>query len=147
MRVYSVDGAQTVASPTDSLVGITSTAAVRPSIILAILGSLATPADNALQFLFQRYTAAGTATSVTPQALDPGNPAATATAGENHTAEPTYTSNAILLNIPLNQRATYTWYGDQTPLVAPATASNGIGVQPVHASFTGDVTATLHYGE
>jgi hypothetical protein len=147
MRVYAIDGAQTVTSPTDSVLGLTSTAAIRPKIILAILGSLATPADNALQFLFQRYTAAGTATSVTPTALDPGDPAATAAAGENHSAEPTYTADAVLLNVPLNQRATYTAYLDQTPLVLPATAANGVGIQPVHASFTGDVTATLHYGE
>jgi hypothetical protein len=128
--------------------GLTSTAAVRPAVYDVVLGSNATPADNALQWLLQRYTAAGTATAVTPQALDPGDPAATASAGENHTAEPTYTANAILLNISANQRSTQRWVASPGgELKLPATAANGIGVQPVHASFTGEVQATMHYEE
>ena len=143
-RRYSIDGAQAVASPTDTVLGLTSTAAIHD----VIFGSSATPADNALNWLLQRYTAAGTATSVTPAPLDPADPAATATAGQNHTAEPTYTAGAVLLDISANQRSTQRWVASPGgELVLPATAANGIGVQPVHTSFTGSVEATMHYEE
>jgi len=147
-RRYSIDGAQAVASPTDSCLGVTSASTIRPAVYDIIFGSNATPADNALNWLLQRYTAAGTATAVTPQALDSGDPAATATAGEDHTAEPTYTANAILLNISANQRSTQRWVASPGgELICPATAANGLGVQPVHASFTGEVQATMHFEE
>lgn len=147
-RRYSIDGAQAVASPTDTVLGITTTTAIRPALYDIIFGSNATPADNALQWLLQRSTAAGTSTAVTPQALDSGDPAATATAGENHTAEPTYTSNAILLNISANQRSTQRWVASPGgEIILPATANNGAGMQPVHASFTGEVQVTIHYEE
>lgn len=147
-RRYAIDGAQAVDSSTDTCLGLTSTTAIRPAIYDVIFGSNATPADNALQWLLQRYTAAGTSTSVTPQALDPDDPAATATAGENHTAEPTYTSGAILLNISANQRSTQRWISSPGgELKLPATANNGAGLQPVHSSFTGEVQATMHYEE
>lgn len=147
-RRYSIDGAQAVASPTDTCLGLTSASTIRPAVYDIIFGSSATPADNALNWLVQRYTAAGTNTAVTPQALDPGDPAALASAGEDHTAEPTYTSNAILLNISANQRSTQRWVASPGgELYSPATAANGLGVQPVHSSFTGSVECTIHYEE
>jgi hypothetical protein len=147
-RKYAIDGAQTVASPTDTVLGLTSAATIRPKVFYVCFGSNASPADNALQWLLQRYTAAGTATAVTPLALDPGDPAALASAGENHTVEPTYTANEILLNVSVNQRATFQWIARPgCELVLPATAANGVGLQPVHASFAGDVQATMLYEE
>ena len=147
-RRYSIDGAQAVASATDSVLGLTSATTIRPEIYDFIFGSSASPADNAVQWLLQRYTAAGTATAVTPQPLDPADPAALAAAGENHTAEPTYTSNEILLNIVSNQRSTQRWVAAPGGnLKCPATAANGIGVQPVHSSFTGSVETTIHFVE
>ncbi len=147
-RRYSIDGAQAVASATDSVLGLTSATTIRPAIYDIIFGSSATPADNALNWLLQRYTAAGTATSVTPQPLDPDDPAALASGGENHTAEPTYTSNAILLNISANQRSTQRFVSAPGgELKCPATAANGLGLQPVHSSFTGSVESTIHHEE
>ena len=84
-RNYLVQGTRAVASPTATLFTLTSTSAVRPCIYELILGSSATPADNALLWQLQRVTAAGTATSYTPVALDPADPAATSVAGVNHT--------------------------------------------------------------
>lgn len=147
-RRYAVDGAQAVASATDTVLGITSTSAIRPAIYDLIFGSNATPADNALNWLMQRTTANGTNTAVTPTALDEGDPASTATGEENHTAEPTYTANLILLNISANQRSTQRWVSSPGgELISPATANNGMGLQPVHSSFTGEVQATIHFEE
>ncbi len=145
-RNYSISGTQTVTSPTDTVLGLTGGTTVRPVIYDLVVGSPATPADNALEFILQRYTAAGTATSVTPEPLDPADPAAIATAGQNHTAEPTYTSGKVLLDLVMNQRATQRWVPSPgREIKLPATAANGVGLQPVHASFTGDVTATIHF--
>lgn len=147
-RRYSIDGTQAVASPTDTVLGLTSTTAIRPAVYDVILGSNATPADNALNWLMERYTAAGTSTAVTPQALDPDDPAATASAGENHTAEPTYTADAVMLNISCNQRSTQRWVASPGgEIILPATANSGVGLEPVHPSFTGEVQATIHYEE
>lgn len=147
-RNYAVQGTRNVASPSATLAVLTSTSAIRPNIYDLILSSSAVPADNSLLWQMQRVTAPGTSTAYTPVALDPGDPAATAVAGINHTVEPTYTANAYLLRVALNQRATHRWIADPDgPIRLPATASNGAGLFPVHASFTGAVDFTLHYYE
>ncbi len=46
MRAYSIDGAQAVASPTDTVLGVTGTSSLRPKIYHGIFGSLATPAQK-----------------------------------------------------------------------------------------------------
>jgi hypothetical protein len=127
-RSYAVTGTDTNTAGTTQM-GVTSAASVRPQIFYLAISSATTPADNAGEYFIQRYTAAGTSTAVTPQTLDPGDPASVATAGVNHSAEPTYTSGAILLRIATNQRATYQWYASPGGnLVMPATASNGLGL-------------------
>jgi hypothetical protein len=147
-RRYSIDGLRAVNAAGKTILGLTGGTTIRPRIYDMLLGSSATPADNAIQWFLQRSTAAGTSTAVTPTALDPGDPAATATAGQNHSAEPTYTAGAILFHLALNQRATHRWIADPNgPLVIPAVANNGIGLYPVNASFTGNVDATIYFEE
>jgi len=147
-RRYSVDGSQNIASPDDTCLGITATTAVEPGIYLLSFGCEDTPADASIVWYAGRTTAAGTATAVTPQNLGPGTTASTTTAGENHTAEPTYTANAILFRLALNQRATHTVIFDPDgALYAPATANNGIAMYPVHASSTVSVSCTAHFQE
>ena len=137
-RRYSIDGEQNVASPTDTTLTLTGGTTNRPEIYDGWLGVSATPADNALTWYMQRTTAAGTGTAVTAQALDSGDPAAIATALEDHSAEPTYTAAAIVFRLALNQRASHKLNIDpNSPIRIPATANNGIGLYPVHASFTG----------
>ena len=112
-----------------------------------IFGSEASPADNAFLYIVQRCTALGTSTAVTPQPLDPADAATESDAGENHTIEPTYTANAVLLAIGLNQRATFRWVAAPGgELTYPATASNGLGVQTTTASAVA-ISATVHYNE
>ena len=114
-----------------------------------MIGSEATPADAAILWTFRRCTAAGTSTGVTPLALDPADAATESDAGENHTIEPTYTAGAILLNLPLNQRATFRWVAAPGgELITPATASNGFGIETdVISTGTPLITATTHVEE
>jgi hypothetical protein len=148
-RAYEVDGQRSVASPTKSALGITvGGTTYRPWLYDGWVGSSATPADNAIEWLWQRYTAAGTSTAVTPTALDSGDPAATSTSGINHTVEPTYTAGAILWHAAVNQRATQRFQFDpDAPLVIPAVANNGIGLQPINATFTGVVDVHAFFAE
>lgn len=148
-RKYSINGAQTVASPTDTVLNLFSDGTVRPAIYDVIFGSNASPADNALNWLLQRTSAVGTeGAGVTPTALDPGDPASISDGAQNHTAEPTYTANLILLDISANQRSTQRWVASPGgELKIPASANNGLGMQPVHTSFAGDVQCLFHFEE
>lgn len=47
-RAYSVNGSQTVTTPADTILGITTTTAIRPEIFFLLLSCEGTPADNVL---------------------------------------------------------------------------------------------------
>ena len=71
--------------------------------------------------------------------MDLADRAAQAVAGENHSSEPTYTSNTEVMEIPLNHRATFRWVAAPgSEIVCPATSGDGIGVHSLHASATTD---------
>ena len=73
-----------------------------------IIGNDATPGDQAAEYVVNRNTDTGTGgTAVTPEPLDPTQPAAksTSTHGAYATTEPADTANSELLHIALNQRA------------------------------------------
>lgn len=145
MANFAVDFGRT-ASTTASL-GTVTADATRPKrmkLYDAIIGAQGTVGDNPFLYTFQRCTAAGTSTAVVPQPLDPADAATEQDAGENHTIEPTYTAAAILLNIALNQRATFRWVSAPgSELVTPATASNGIGIQTPTSSAVAIQTQVL----
>lgn len=148
MAKYAVK-LQRTASTSASL-GIVSCSAStvrRAKLYDIILGSEATAADNPFLYVFQRATTAGTSTAITPLALDSADAAALSTAGQAHSVEPTYTAAAILLDIALNQRATFRWVAAPGgELVIPATASNGIGIQTPTATAV-SITSTIHFEE
>jgi hypothetical protein len=151
MANYSADFQRT-ASTTASLGSLTAeatTLARRALVYDLMFGSEATPADAAILWTVQRCTAAGTATGVTPTKLNPADSVCTAEAAENHTIEPTYTATEIVLNVPLNQRATFRWVAAPGgEIVIPATDENGIGIQTDTISTgTPVITATLHFSE
>lgn len=143
-RRYLTQGAADVGTSL-TVLGITSTTAIRPRIYDIVVGCGATPADTATKFAMIRNTAAGTVgTSFTPIALDPSDPAATFTSGYDHSAEPTYTSNAYLLTFSMNQRSTFRWVAAPgSELVAPATAANGIGLRSLASTGTAIHEATF----
>lgn len=110
-------------------------------------GSEASPADNPFLWRVMRCTAAGTSTSFTPVALDPGDAATESAGGENHTIDGTPTASSYLLQIALNQRATFRWVASPGgELVYPATASNGLIIYTPTSSAVA-ITATVHYME
>ena len=148
MAAYATDLHRT-ASATASL-GTLSADATRPrrwKWYDLMLSSEATPADNPFLYVLQRCTAVGTSTAVVPQPLDPADAATEGDAGENHTIEPTYTAAAFLMEVALNQRATFRWVASPGgELVSPATASNGIGVATPTAGLVA-ISAQIHARE
>lgn len=127
-RRYSLATSDTNTAGTTQL-GILATAAVRPQIMDLVISSVAAVNDYSAEYFIQRITTAGTSTAATPGALDSGDPAATAVCGVNHTAEPTYTANTVLLRVAVNLRATFRWVAQpEEEFKAPATASNGFGL-------------------
>lgn len=147
---FSIDFQRT-ASTTAALGSMTADA-TRPRrlrVYDVMFGSEATPADAAILWTVRRCSAAGTSTGVTPQNLDSASATTEYDAGQNHTIEPTFTADAILLNVPLNQRATFRWVAAPGgELVMPATASNGAGIETDTISTgTPIITATVHADE
>jgi hypothetical protein len=147
MAKYAVT-LQRTASSTASVGSITAGSTPRRIKIYDILlGSEASPADNAFLWQFQRCTAAGTSTAITPQPLDSADAAALSSAGQNHTVEPTYTANAFLLSVPLNQRSTFRWVAAPGgELLLPATNASGVGIKtPTMTAVS--VTTLVHFEE
>lgn len=130
-------------------VTVISATTVRPRVFDLLVGSSTTPADQTWQLVVGRSTTTGTAAS-NPAALglDPNEAAALATVGITHSAEPTYTAGGSLLDVSINQRATFRWVASPgCELMAPATASNCVGTKNHLASASLTIRATVHWFE
>ncbi len=116
-------------------------------IMMSASGALA---DESIKWEAQRMTAAGTSTSVTPAPLNFGlNVTAEAAAGENHTVEPTYATESIIV-LGLHVRSVYRWVASPGgELISTNSAGSGFGVTTAQASgaYAGTAEATLHFEE
>lgn len=130
MANYGASGSAAVGTNKANITIIGGTA-VRLIVYDVVIGSAATPADQASRFQVQRFTASGTgaASPPTPEPLDSADVAALATTKHGaFTVEPTLAGKPYL-NISLNQRATFRWVADPSRgFKPPATADNGIAV-------------------
>lgn len=142
---------QTPAGSDLGIINMTGSAAVRPKLYDLIIGSDATPGDQAGEFMVNRSTTTGTGGSaLTPEPLDPLTVASTTagTGGTYATAQPTDTANTELLMIALNQRATFRWVAAPGgELIATASAANGLFLRSVGHTGTPNVNATMHFEE
>jgi hypothetical protein len=139
MARYSASGSQTLASSATTALGLAAQSTAHRNIVYEMwFGNVGAPADLVTVHTVQRITADGSGTAVTPTALA-ADRASQCTCLENHTSEPTYTSNTELLEIPLNHRATFRWVAAPGgEIITPATDNNGIGFKALHASATTD---------
>jgi len=151
MRKYSVIGNATCTqSATLPLITLISTANIRPRINDVVLGSGASPVDQNGRFALQRCTTAGTpGSSLTPQALNPDDPAALAGSGlAIFSAGPTLTANAFVLQLAGAMRSTIRWVPkDGHEIVLPATASYGVALMALQVSAAWDLSMMIHYTE
>jgi len=136
---YVANGEQNLASSRITALSVVANASTghRGWVNEAYFGNEGTPADLAGTYLVERCTTDGAGSAVTSGLPDQADRAAQAVSKENSTTEPTYTSNEIMLELPLNHRGTYRWVappgGDW---VWPATANNGFGGNSLHDSAT-----------
>lgn len=122
----------------------------RGQIAEVIVGSVATPGDQAADFLLNRSTAVGTEGSgLIPNNVDPVGPAGDCDSGLGvFSGEPTYTSAKQLLAFQLNQRATFRWVANPGyELKMTATQNNGAGLQTVSSTSTQAYGATIMFEE
>ena len=91
MDSYTATGQQdvTTATPGDTSLSLNGVTTTRGRVTDWTESMGGTPADNAVRFIAQRFTASGTASAVTPAEDDLDGPAAQITVEENHTIEPT----------------------------------------------------------
>jgi len=149
MDRYAADGQIAIVTPApgDTALAVFASALTRAQIyqfILSITG--AGVADNVIEWLVRRLTAAGTSTAVPPAPLDFSAPPSQLAAGENFTVEPTYT--APLLDPAVHQRSVYTWNAQPNgALKIPAVAGSGIGFTPIHAAYNQSADVTAHWQE
>lgn len=145
----SYSGAHRTAAGTNlTVLALESSAAVVGKIHQMVIGSDATPADIATRFDLIRHTAAGAAgTAVVEKPTDPQMAAASCNLRGGTMTEPTYEAD-FLLEIPLNQRATFTWIAnpgrEYRTVVGTA---NGIGLRSISSGGTPNINFTMSWDE
>jgi len=92
-------------------------------------------------------TTAGTGTAATPAKVNGDDGAAVLTASVNYTAEAT--TFTTLWNKSVNQRATVEFraYNENEALIMQKTASIGLGVRALSATYTGTVLCAVRFAE
>jgi len=142
---------QTPAGTNLTIMVLASAAAARGRIHQLIIGSDATPADVATEFAVLRHTAAAVGgTALTEKPTDPTMPAASCVATGGTMTEPTYEAVATegLLQIALNQRATFTWIANPgRELATVVGTANGIGLRSIASGGTPNINATIAWDE
>lgn len=142
---------QTPAGTALTILALESSASVRGRLHQLIIGSDATPADVATEFALLRHTAAGAAgTAVTEKPADPLGSAAACNLRGGTMTEPTYETVATegLLQIALNQRATFTWIANPGREICTVVgAANGIGLRSIASGGTPNINATFGWDE
>lgn len=113
-----------------------------------MFGADGTPADNVVVYKIDRQTSTGTRTAATAAPLDVTDAAALITVGVNTTIEPIVTAATQLLEIGVNQRASYRWVAAPGgELVVPATNVAGLGFRAKSPAYTSTVTNAVQFWE
>jgi len=147
MRRYTSPAATAAGSNLTILEVIASTS-TRIRIYDMIVGSSASPADVATDFNVIRGTVSGSGTSVTPRKIDSADPSALATSQQGTFTGQTKTSNSSIMDLALNQRATFRWIAPQDgELVVPATSDNWIGLESIASGGTPTINASMYWQE
>lgn len=149
MPRYAATGLENVvtASLTTAL-HLTRGASRRAAIYDFTISQSGTPSDSLCRWVAQRFTAAPTSSAVVAASVDLADSAAITTAGENASAEGTYTAATELFDQGVNVRAAYRWVAyPGGELIVPDTASAGIGLRVSSPAYVLQADATIHFQE
>lgn len=144
----SYQGAHRTAAGTNLPILVLEPSATVPGKIhQLVIGSAATPADVATRYEMVRTTVVATGgTLVAEKPVDTGTGAAACNLRGGTMTGPTFEAD-FLLEIPLNQRATFTWIANPgRELRTGLTTANGIGLQSITAS-TPETSCTFSWDE
>lgn len=142
-------GGRTAAGTNLTILLVACVSNSRPALHQILISSDATPADIATRFNVLRHTVAATGgTSITVRGADPGGSSGVCSALQGTMTEPTYEATP-LIEVALNQRATFTWIANpgreiKTPVGSTA---NGIGLRSISSGGTPAINATLSWDE
>lgn len=138
-------------SSTIPLFNLVGAATRRLKVFELLFGCDATPADEVSTFVMRRTTTDGDPlTNFTPTKLDPADGASIARLDLTWTSgmEPGITANSDLLQIPMNQRATFRWLAAPgAELVVPAVAEAGLALISTVASSPENHAFTILWSE
>lgn len=125
--------ATNTASTTVPMWCLTGGTSKRVHLYHTIIGSVATPANQAAHFAVRRTSAAGTSNAAfVATKLDPADGASIAVFDTGWAVNPTITASSDLLPIVMNQQATVQWMVDPANgLVIPATSGAGLAQMSV----------------
>ncbi len=131
-----------------TILSMESTATVVGKLHQMVIGSDAAPADIATRFDVIRITTLGTGgVAVLEKPTDPQAPAASVNLRGGTMTEPTYEAD-FLLEVALNQRATFTWIANPgRELRLTAGATNGMGLRSVSSGAVPNINCTLCWDE
>jgi len=131
-----------------TILALESSATVVGKVHQIVIGSNATPADIATRFDVLRHTGAGVGgTLAVEKPTDPQGSAAACNLRGGTMTEPTYEAD-FLLEIPLNQRATFTWIANPGREIRTVVGTaNGVGVRSIASGGTPETSCTLSWDE
>ena len=145
MPRYAAFGEKGAASVAQILVVNATTTVRRIKVYDYMVACIATPADAVFTHQIKRTSADPTGASVTPSPLDVADAIAVGAAWDTVTI--IATEGVVLLEVPLNHRATYRWVAAPgSELVGPATDNNGIAGSMLAATTT-DFAGTMLFEE
>lgn len=152
--VYSVTLSQTAveSSPGEAIGNLfdpIATPTTRAQVIYVSLSAGGSMADQLQTIQIQRTTAVGTeGAGVVPENNDPDAPASELDAGENHSAEPTYTSATEFWENDVHIRAlAQIQLQPEAHWKLAAVQNNGLGIRSFSGNYTGGAKATIQFLE
>lgn len=142
--ITAVDGA----TGTDAVGELLGTVAVRARLYDIVFGHGSAPADTVIRWEVARATTSATGTAAVEVELDLDAPAAECLVEEEVTVGPTVTANLQLLDMDLNQRATFRWIAaPDAEFMVPASATGAIFLNASSATYTGIARVTIMWEE
>ena len=133
---------------TDAIGELLGTTAVRARIYDLVMGHASAPADTAIRWEVARATTSATGTAAVEVSLDTDGPDAECLVEEEVTVGPTVTADNQLLDMDLNQRATFRWIAaPDAEFMVPASATGAIFFNASSATYTGIARITVMWEE
>jgi hypothetical protein len=142
--ITAVDGA----TGTDAVGELLGVVTVRGRIYDILFGHGSAPADTVIRWEVARATTSATGTAALEVPLDLDAPAADLLVEEEVTVGPTVTVDQQLIDMDLNQRATFRWIAaPDAEFMVPASATGAIFFNASSATYTGIARITVMWEE